>query len=1039
MIHCSDRSSWGGIGMKAPYLLRLGAIAPGLLAFLLSPMAAIGQISAAPDGTNTLINRTGDTFNINGGTPAGSNLFHSFQQFGLNPGQTANFLSHPAIQNILGRVTGGNASVIHGQIQVTGSNANLYLVNPAGIVFGANASLNVPASFVATTANGIGIGNGWFNATGGNNYAALTGQPSGYAFTTPQPGAIINAGNLAVGQGQNVTLLGGTVINTGTVSAPGGTVTIAAVPGENLVRVTQAGTLLTLVLPTETRSAINPATATPLSLPALLTGGNLESATGIRVENGVAQLTGSGTPVTLGDVVAKTIQAQTATLSAANNVTLVESQAQTTGDLTIRANNTVWVRDSIANPVTIRAGGNLTIQGDRGIDILALNHPQPAFQSGGNMSLVSDGIVSGDAHFATGGSFAIRNLAGGSGNVISLYDPIISADGDVVFGDYTGVALKVEARGSITVNGTITITGPDTTLPVFEGWTLNGNVRLGAVPLTAEPLSGTASAILRTPFFPATASSVSTTFTAGAGDTIAFNWNFVTTQFTGTLPADRDRAVVVITPPGGGPTVIPLADVSNTTGLSNVPGLFTGNNTGTQTFSTTAPVAGTYTLEVRVEQVGGVTGGSGLVVANVAPRPLAVSDRSVIADNSALIMRAGVPTLENAANVPALGVPTLGTNFTSPGTTAASANITVTGNIAVQAAVPQGSGPVILSAPGAVTVGATPATGNITTDGGSVGLFAGGNITARNINTGGLSEARGSSAVLRSTGGDIVVRTIDAGGGGIDVNAAGSFRATGANSETFFDIRLNNPSLIDYLVSLGYSRDQLIAAGVPSRASFPVSVIARPGVGTAPISIRTGNGAQTIAASSRINIQVDSNQPFVLGPAFTANTTFVPQNPANNVNPFDPVTNPNGFNPAAPFIFTTNSSVPLTYPSDAFPANASGTVGAIAVGAGTDAGLVSSFQNRTFTPITPAPTSGGSTGTTSPTVQPRLAVTGTEVSTVIQQDARRSTQDRLCEPTGNTATVSEARSTTVVNPCTTATDEQQILKVLGADGQPQPR
>ena len=113
---------------------------------------ASAQITPANDGTNTQVNTTGQQIDITGGTQAQQNLYHSFQQFGLNQGQIANFLSNPNIINILGRVTGGESSFINGQIQVTGGNSNLYLMNPSGIIFGQNASLNVPASFTATTA-----------------------------------------------------------------------------------------------------------------------------------------------------------------------------------------------------------------------------------------------------------------------------------------------------------------------------------------------------------------------------------------------------------------------------------------------------------------------------------------------------------------------------------------------------------------------------------------------------------------------------------------------------------------------------------------------------------------------------------------------------------------------------------------------------------------------------------------------------------------------------------------------------------------------
>ncbi|MCP2731605.1 two-partner secretion domain-containing protein [Limnofasciculus baicalensis] len=164
-----------------------------------------------------------------------------------------------------------------------------------------------------------------------------------------------------------------------------------------------------------------------------------------------------------GDVQIQDLSGLSAILLASNNLILEESQLQTGGDLILLAGNTVRVRDSLQKPFLADAGGNLYIQGNQGIDILALNHPGTPFQSGGNLSLVSDGIISGDAHFASGGNFLISNLLGQPGNFVSLYDPIISSEGDVILGDYTGVALKIEAKGSITT-GNITITGSDTIL-----------------------------------------------------------------------------------------------------------------------------------------------------------------------------------------------------------------------------------------------------------------------------------------------------------------------------------------------------------------------------------------------------------------------------------------------------------------------------------------------------------------------------------------------------------------------------------------------
>ncbi|NEO87833.1 MAG: DUF4347 domain-containing protein, partial [Spirulina sp. SIO3F2] len=237
-----------------------------ILPFTLTAPTFAQSITAAPDGTDTIVNYNGNTYHIQGGTQAGANLFHSFQALGLSNGEIANFLSNPSITNIFGRVTGGAPSIIDGLIQVTGANSNLYLMNPAGIVFGQGASLNVGGDFTATTADRIGFAGGWFNATGANDYAALVGAPNQFAFLSEQPGSILNFGDLSTEN--NVSLVGGTVLNQGQVVSRAGSVTLAAVPGERLVKLSQPGMLLSLEVTTEAITA----EISSLDLPELLTG-----------------------------------------------------------------------------------------------------------------------------------------------------------------------------------------------------------------------------------------------------------------------------------------------------------------------------------------------------------------------------------------------------------------------------------------------------------------------------------------------------------------------------------------------------------------------------------------------------------------------------------------------------------------------------------------------------------------------------------------------------------------------------------------------
>jgi CHAT domain-containing protein len=271
-LNNSSSFSWYSSLAIAPLKAHLALLPCLAMGTLLCDSAQAQSIIPDANGTGTVVSPAGNRIDITGGTLSGNgqNLFHSFTEFGLTQDQIANFLSNDAIKNILGRVNGGNPSVINGLIQVTGGNSNLFLMNPAGIVFGQNARLNVQGDFTATTASGIGFANGWFNAYGLNNYAALDGNPSAFSFPASASGTITNSGNLAVNDGKNLSLVGSAVVNTGELKSPGGNITIAAVPGTNTVRISKAGNVLSLELE-------NPGAISPLSLPGLLTGGNVKA------------------------------------------------------------------------------------------------------------------------------------------------------------------------------------------------------------------------------------------------------------------------------------------------------------------------------------------------------------------------------------------------------------------------------------------------------------------------------------------------------------------------------------------------------------------------------------------------------------------------------------------------------------------------------------------------------------------------------------------------------------------------------------------
>ncbi|WP_026100441.1 filamentous hemagglutinin N-terminal domain-containing protein [Fortiea contorta] len=205
---------------------------------------------------------------ITGGAIRQINLFHSFAEFNISAGREAYFSSPNAdIQNIFARVTGGNASEIFGKLGTTGSShPNLFLINPNGIIFGKEASLDVQGAFVGTTANGVQFGNqGNFSATNPEPVPLLTIHPSVlFANRIDQNGNLINQSQAAAGKnllgeevtglrvpdGKSLLLVGNNInIDGGSIHANGGNVELASLAAPGNVGLNLAGNQIKLSVP----------------------------------------------------------------------------------------------------------------------------------------------------------------------------------------------------------------------------------------------------------------------------------------------------------------------------------------------------------------------------------------------------------------------------------------------------------------------------------------------------------------------------------------------------------------------------------------------------------------------------------------------------------------------------------------------------------------------------------------------------------------------------------------------------------------------
>jgi filamentous hemagglutinin family protein len=470
-----------GLGM-------VGAIA------LVSPPPVFAQITSDGSlGTDIRIQTTTNgarNIQIRGGTPRGNNLFHSFQDFNIQVNETVLFQA-PGIQNILSRVTGANPSNINGTLAVLG-NANLFLINPNGIIFGPNARLGLTGSFLATTANGVRFNNQEvFSSTSPTVPSLLAVHPSALLYNQIAAArAVRSQAQLRVNSGRSLLLVGGDIIlSGGELLAPRGRVDLAAVAGSGTVELVREGN----------RFAIAP--LNHLSL------GNIELSGGVLVDSrgGTVQLQGRQIWLREG------AQAGVGTLG-----------NEPGGNLTVFASESVHLTGT--HPDGFRPSGFFANSSQAGAaGTLSLTAPKLVLQDGAEISASTFGSgrggqlwihandieLSGTSKLGLPSGIAAiaRQGTGSAGQISLISDRLTVKDGAQISSSAAG--------GSQGSGGSLDITASE--FVVLSGSSLNSGFRSGLFVGTIGPNNG-GDLRIQTPNLTVEKGAIASAKTAGQGN-----------------------------------------------------------------------------------------------------------------------------------------------------------------------------------------------------------------------------------------------------------------------------------------------------------------------------------------------------------------------------------------------------------------------------------------------------------------------------------------------------------------------------------------
>ena len=463
--------------------VRSHRLGPPLLAALLA--AAPVQAQIVTDGSvGPKVSLSGGEIKIGAdlGTRRGDNLFHSFEKFGIATGQTATFTGPGTIKNVISRVTGGEVSNIDGKLASKVGQADLYFLNPAGVMFGPNAQLDVPGSFHVSTAHELRFADGArFSAVDKAGSGLTVAPPEAFGFLDKPAGRITsNQSQLEIQPGKTLSLVGGDI------DLAGGTIAVA---GGSPVGSPNAGAVLNAVSVASAGEArVSDGTVDAAQLGSIqmanqqiTTSGNGGGSVRIRagvltVANSTIEADNTGDWAEIGriDLMASNLAFDDSRISAS------AGGAGPGGTVAIKADNTMTVRNSRAAGVPDRRGihSDTRSSGDAGaVNIQA----ESLMLSGSGAVIKSDALAgstgkagsvaisAGTLELYSGGNIGSDTFSRGPAGLVAVQADRLLIDGAGPFG-FTGLTSSTlhEATGD---GGAINVTARS--LELRDGGTLN--------------------------------------------------------------------------------------------------------------------------------------------------------------------------------------------------------------------------------------------------------------------------------------------------------------------------------------------------------------------------------------------------------------------------------------------------------------------------------------------------------------------------------------------------------------------------------------